>query len=191
MKLAPIVGIVLGVALLGLVFSSAVFTYTATRSFTVTVVNDNQADIALTPNPSNLGTSAGAFVSIQQPNGNLEINFGDVAANAAVIYNGAFTITNNLNQPVEVTITIMPGSSSPSGALQVYANDPPPPPPPAPPAPPQTPPSITFTLDPGVSMPITVLLNTYGINNLGPLSYTLNITATYPAPAGGMGGGGS
>ncbi|WP_238027503.1 hypothetical protein [Metallosphaera javensis (ex Hofmann et al. 2022)] len=155
MKLAPIIGIVLGVALLGLVFSSAVFTYTATRSFTVTVVQDPNADIAITPNNQNLGTytTNEPFVYLND-SGDLEINFHNVASNAMATFYNAFNITNNLNETVQVNIT----SSSPHLLVNGYQQ-------------------VTITLAPGGSTSVSLTLQTYGLSPTTQENYYITITA--------------
>ncbi len=168
MKLAPIVGIVLGVALLGLVFSSAIFTYTATRSFTVNVVADPNADIAITPNDQGLGTygTNQPFVYLNG-SGDLAINFHNVASNAQATFYNAFNITNNLNETVNVTI-----QTSSSHLQATFPNG-----------------QTMYTLPAGQTVSVTVMLNTYGLNpSSTATTYTLTITATYSSSSSGGGG---
>ncbi|QPG51181.1 hypothetical protein HFC64_16330 [Saccharolobus solfataricus] len=163
MKKAPIIGLILGVIMLGLVFSSTVFTYTAARSFTVLVETDPSAEIALTPNNQNLGwindNDAQPFIYLNG-NGDLAINFHDVATNAMVTFYNAFKVTNYLNQTVSLTIS----SNNPHVMLQ-YGN-----------TQGQT---ITINLAAGVSSNyITVILNTNGLSPQS-LNAVITVTATY------------
>ncbi|WP_248547517.1 hypothetical protein [Metallosphaera sedula] len=160
MKLAPIVGIVLGVALLGLVFStSAVFTYQATRSFTVNVVKDTNADIALIPNDQMLGytSSKQPFVNLSSSNGELQIDFHNVSLDSEVTFTDVFEIVNNLNQTVSISVT----TNNPALSATLSSS------------------SLSPAGESGDNAYVTLTLNTADLSQLGTQSFTITITASY------------
>jgi hypothetical protein len=182
-------GIMAGIILLSIVVSMD-FVYQAPRTAVAYVVNDNAANIALIPNDNHLKSPQGYFASIN--NGDLQINFGNVAPNSWEILSDVFYVENNLNQPVTVTITIYPENSMYN--LTAYVNDPPSPPPPAmppspmasppPPAMPPSPYTIQFTLGPGQEYPISLELY---VGNVAPgtqIQFTMTVTATYNVQGG-------
>jgi len=171
-------GIMAGIILLSIVVSMD-FVYQAPRTAVAYVVNDNAANIALIPNDHNLQSPRGYFAFINKQ-GDLQINFGNVAPNSVEILSDVFYVKNNLNQPVTVTITIDAENSM--YYLKAYVKDPPSS------SPSPMPPSytITFTLGPGQESPISLELY---VGNVAPgtqIQFTITVTATYNVPPGGM-----
>ncbi|BFI76993.1 hypothetical protein [Sulfurisphaera ohwakuensis] len=181
---ALIIGIVAGLVLLSLVVSMN-FVYVAPRTAVAYVVNDNMANIALIPNNNHLQSQNGYFAFINKQ-GDLEINFGNIAPYSAEQLSDVFYVQNNLNQPVNVTISVDPANDT---TLGVYLSDPPmpspPPPPPAPPAPmPPVTTSITFTLQPGQSVPISLILIVGQVAPGTHITFTITVTAEYNVGTG-------
>ncbi|QIW24441.1 hypothetical protein EWF20_09940 [Sulfolobus sp. S-194] len=162
---ALIVGIIAGILLISFV-ASLTFVYTATRDVNATVVGDASANIALIANDSAIGYSStgNPFVSYNRA-GDLQINFGNVATNAQEILKYVFDVENNLNQTVQVTITITT-SSAPSGT-QVYILTP---------QGPST--TYTFTLGAGAEQAISLELMTG--NTQGNAYFQMTVTAEVP-----------
>lgn len=72
-RVSYIVGLLLGALMLSLVYSQT-FTYSASRTFTVEVVSDPNADIAIIP-AIYLGTGKGYVVDGLNGSGDFEFNF--------------------------------------------------------------------------------------------------------------------
>ncbi len=116
-RISYIVGLLLGVLMLSLVFSQT-FTYSVSRTFTVEVVKDPNADIAIIP-AIYLGTDKGYVVDGLNGSGDFEFNF--TAAPATITnFTPAFYLANNLNQTVSVEISL---TVQPDVIVSVQAND--------------------------------------------------------------------
>ncbi|BCU69726.1 hypothetical protein [Stygiolobus caldivivus] len=176
-------GIMAGIILLSLIVSMD-FVYVAPRTAVAYVTTDNLANIALIPNDNHLQSPQGYFAFINKQ-GNLQINFGNVAPNSAEELSDVFYIRNNLNQPVQITITITPGDPS-TYYMVAYTNvssDPPPMPPPPPP-PPSPPPSPSITLPPGGTIAVSLVLVTGPVPPGTTLAFTITVTAAYNVGSG-------
>lgn len=151
---ALLVGVVAGLVLLSLVVSMD-FVYVAPRTAVAYIVNDAGANIALIPNNNHLESQKGYFAFLNAE-GDLEINFGNVAPSTTESLSDVFYIQNNLNEPVSVSITVQ----NPSGATLTVS-------------------STSFTLQPGQKVPITLTLSVGSVSPGTQLTFTITITATY------------
>ncbi|MCG3110155.1 hypothetical protein L3N51_02452 [Metallosphaera sp. J1] len=116
-RISYIIGLLLGVLMLSLVFSQT-FTYSVSRTFTVEVVKDPNADIAIIPGIY-LSTEKGYVVDGLNGSGDFEFNF--TAAPATITnFTPAFYLQNNLNQTVSVEISL---TTQPDVIVSVSATD--------------------------------------------------------------------
>ncbi|MEM3951112.1 FixG Ig-like domain-containing protein, partial [Saccharolobus sp.] len=131
---------------------------------------DGNANIALVPNNNNLQSQQGYFAQIQN-NGELVINFGNVAPSSVETLTDVFYIVNNLNEPVSVTITVEGNTNNYGISVTPYS----------------------FTLQPGQAneVPISITLNVGGASPNTQLSFTITITANYMAAGSSGSGSGS
>jgi hypothetical protein len=162
-------GIMAGIILLSIVVSMD-FVYQAPRTAVAYVVNDNAANIALIPNDNHLQSQQGYFAFINNQ-GDLQINFGNVAPNSLETLSDVFYVKNNLNQPVTVIITT-PAAGNSAYYLKVSVHS--------------QPPShtIQFTLKPGQQVPISLELY---VGNVAPgtqILITITVAAGYNVQGG-------
>ncbi|BAB66628.1 hypothetical protein [Sulfurisphaera tokodaii] len=165
---ALIIGTVLGILLISFVASMTFYYTTQPRDVDATVVGDASANIALIANDTAIGySSTGSPFVTYNSQGDLVINFGNVATNANETLKYLFDVKNNLNVTVSVTVTIpsptISGNSlyifTPSGGVSTYS----------------------FTLAPGAEMPISLELLTGGTQ--GSVSFSIVVEATAVPPS--------
>lgn len=155
-------GIMAGIILLSIVVSMD-FSYQTSTTAVAYVVNASEANIALIPNNISLQSPQGYFAFINQQ-GELQINFGNVAPNSIETLYNVFYVKNNLNQSVTVIIsTPSPGNYN----LQAFTNTQ------------SASNSIQFTLGPGQQVPISLVLNVGNVTPGADLSMTIQVSATY------------
>ena len=168
-----IYAILVGAILLGLVFSTMPFlTYQDTRIVSVSITNDASGPLSLIPVQNmvgyGIGSSSNAY-AYYNSSGDLTINFHDVQTNAILNLTPAFYVDDNLNQTINVTMTVTPvGMTNANAKLLVNGI--------------AAPHTFSFLLKPSEGeVPVYLTLETFGTQPNQTATFDITFTAVYSA----------
>jgi hypothetical protein len=166
-----IYAILVGAILLGLVFSTMPFlTYQDTRIVSVSITNDASGPLSLIPVHNMVGYGKGSpsnAYAYYNSSGDLTINFHDVQTNAILSLTPAFYVDDNLNQTINVTMTVTPVGMT-NAKLLVNGT--------------AAPHTFSFLLRPSEGeVPVYLTLETFGTLPGQTATFDISFTAVYPA----------